>query len=204
MSKKVIIVGGFHEIIELCEDLDLEIIGIIDNNFKDHFRGYPILGGDKDAEHLFNLHKNIPLVITPDSPNIRFQLFKFYSEFGYSFKTIISNRARISRSAIIGDGTIIQDGVNVSANVIIRKFVKLNTGCNVMHDCIINDFVTIAPNAVILGRVVIEEKSYIGANATILPEKNVCKNVIVGAGAVVTKNLIESNIKYAGIPARKL
>lgn len=82
--------------------------------------------------------------------------------------------------------------------------MKLNTGCNVMHDCIINDFVTIAPNAVILGRVVIDEETYIGANSTILPETNIYKNVIVGAGAVVTKNIIEPDTKYVGIPARKL
>lgn len=204
MKKKVILVGGFHEIIELCEELDFNIIGIFDNNLKDQFLGYKILGGDKEAETLLDSYKEIPLIITPDSPTVRSRLFQFYSKLGYSFETIISKKARISKSAKIGEGTIIQDGVNVSANTTIGKFVKLNTGCNVMHDCIINDFVTIAPNAVILGRVVIDEETYIGANSTILPETNIYKNVIVGAGAVVTKNITESNIIYIGIPARKM
>lgn len=201
MKKKVILVGGFHEIIELCEELDFNIIGIFDNNLKDQFLGYKILGEDKEAETLLDSYKKIPLIITPDSPTVRSRLFQLYSKLGYSFETIISKNARISKSAKIGEGTIIQDGVNVSANTIIGKFVKLNTGCNVMHDCIINDFVTIAPNAVILGRVVIDKEAYIGANSTVLPITRIGKRVIVGAGAVVTKN-IESNIKVKGVPAK--
>jgi sugar O-acyltransferase (sialic acid O-acetyltransferase NeuD family) len=204
MKKKVIIVGGFHEIIELCEELDFNIIGIFDNNLKDQFLGYKILGGDKEAETLLDSYKEIPLIITPDSPTVRSRLFQFYSKLGYSFETIISKNARISKSAKIGKGTIIQDGVNVSANTIIGKFVKLNTGCNVMHDCIINDFVTIAPNAVILGKISIGEGSYIGANSTILPNTKIGSSIIIGAGAVVTKDIIEANAKFAGIPARKL
>jgi len=204
MKKKVIIVGGFHEIIELCEELDFNIIGIFDNNLKDQFLGYEILGGDKEAETLLDYYKEIPLIITPDSPTVRSRLFQFYSKLGYSFETIISKKARISKSAKIGEGTIIQDGVNVSANTTIGKFVKLNTGCNVMHDCIVNDFVTIAPNAVILGKISIGEGSYIGANSTILPNTKIGSYIIIGAGAVVTKNIIEDNAKFAGIPARKL
>lgn len=31
MVNKVILVGGFHEMIELCEDCGYSIVGIIDN-----------------------------------------------------------------------------------------------------------------------------------------------------------------------------
>lgn len=200
-KKKVILVGGFHEIIELCEDLGYVIVGIIDNILKNQILGYKVIGSDNDAASLSESYLNIPLVITPDSPIVRLQLFNLYSELGYSFETIISTRAKISKSAIIGKGVIIQDGVNISANSKIGNFVKLNTFCNVMHDCEIKDFVTIAPNAVILGRIYIEEGSYIGANSTILPETSIGKNVIVGAGAVVTKK-IESNKNVKGVPAK--
>ncbi len=39
-KKKVILVGGFHEIIELCEDLGYVIVGIIDNILEVDGSGY--------------------------------------------------------------------------------------------------------------------------------------------------------------------
>ncbi len=204
MGKKIIIVGGFHEIIELCEELDYSIIGIIDNSIKEQILNYPIIGNDNDANLIFSNYGHVPLVISPDSPAIREKLFKYYSAIGFTFETIISSRAKISRSSSVGLGSIIQDSVNLSANSHIGKFVKLNTGCNIMHDSNIKDFVTIAPNAVILGRVIIKSNSYIGANATILSEKEIAQNVIIGAGSVVTKHIIESDITYAGVPAKKI
>lgn len=204
MNKKVIIIGGFHEIIELCEELNYSIVGIIDNNPNKQHLSYPIIGNDNDAYFLFESYKNIPLVVTPDSPAVREKLFKYYTKIGFSFESVISTKAKISKSSSIGSGTIIQDGVNVSANTKIGNFVKLNTGSNVMHDCMIGDFVTIAPNAVILGEININQNSYIGANATILPGKRIAENVIIGAGAVLTKDITENNAIYAGVPAKKI
>lgn len=200
MNKEIIIIGGFHEVIELCEDLDYIVVGIIDNNLSGYYLGYPILGTDQDAHVLYDKYSPISLVVTPDSPTIRNSLFKHYSSIGFTFETIISSRSKISKSATVGVGAIIQDGVNVSANTSIGAFAKLNTGCNVMHDCNIGDFATIAPNAVILGKTTIGKYSYIGANSTILPNKIICDNVVVGAGAVVTKN-VKSNKIVKGIPA---
>lgn len=205
MSKKwIIIVGGFHEIIELCEDLKYSIIGIIDNVLPSNSFSYPILGTDKDIDSLFKEFGTVPLVLTPDSPIVRKKLYHLYSDIGFSFETVISPYARISNSAKIGQGAIVQHGVNVSSNTNIGRFVKLNINSNVMHDSYIGDYSTIAPNAVILGRIKIGEGSYIGANATILPNKNIEKNVMIGAGAVVTKSINKENSIYVGNPAKEI
>jgi sugar O-acyltransferase (sialic acid O-acetyltransferase NeuD family) len=201
MNKEIILVGGFHEIIELCEEIGYKIIGIIDNNLKETYWGYPIIGTDDMIKNLTRKYKNIPLVITPDLTSTRKKLFLEYSKYGFEFETIISPMARISKSSIIGAGAIIQHQVNVSSNVRIGIFAKLNVGCNIMHDSTIGNFVTIAPNAVILGRVNIGDSTYIGANSTILPGKSIGENVIVGAGAVVTKHF-DSNSIIKGIPAK--
>lgn len=200
MDKRIILVGGFHEIIELCENIGYTIIGIIDNNIVDHYLNYPILGTDEDAHEILKNNSNTPLVITPDAPLIREKLFNYYFNIGFNFETIISSKANISKSASIGIGSIIQDGVNISANTSIGIFNKLNSGSNVMHDCKIGDFVTIAPNAVVLGRIEVGKNTYIGANSTILPNTIIGDNVIVGAGAVVTKN-INRDIIVKGNPA---
>ena len=197
---KIIIVGAFHEIIELAEDNGIEISGMIDNSLTGSYRDYKILCNDKEAPNLDKSFKNIPVLITPDIPSIRKKLHIFYTESGFIFSSLISRDSKISKSATIGTGTIIQSGVNVSAESIIGNFVKLNTKCNIMHDSVIGDYTTIAPNAVILGNVKIGESCYIGSNSTILPNICVCDNTVIGAGAVVTKNIYISG-KYAGVPA---
>jgi len=201
VQNKIIIVGAFHEIIELAEDNGIEIVGMIDNERTENYRNYKILCTDKDAINLSGIFKDIPIIITPDKPQLRQKLYSYYSELGFKFFSLISKNSIISKSAVIDIGTIIQSGVNVSAESNIGKFVKLNTKCNIMHNSVIGNYTTIAPNAVTLGNVKIGELCYIGSNATILPNVSICGNVIVGAGAVVTKNINIAGT-YAGVPAR--
>jgi len=199
----VILIGGFHEIIELCEDSDIEIRGIIDNIIVNEYMGYPVIGTDHDAPVIPAKFKKYPLILTPDQPQIRERLSIYYSALGYTFTSLISKKACISRSAIIGNGTVIQNGVNISSSTHIGNFVKVNTNANIMHDSTIGDFSTIAPDAVILGRVTVQNSCYIGSNSTILPGILIGGKTTVGAGAVVTKNTGESDT-VIGIPAKRL
>ena len=201
MKTDVIIVGGFHEIIELCEECGLNVVGIIDNELKDSYCGVPIIGKDEDAERLFSKYGNCKVIITPDSPKVREKLVDLYKTIGYEFATVISPLAHISKYAEIGEGTVIQSGANVSAATKIGRFCKLNSCCNVMHDNVISDYTTIAPNAVLLGRVTTGKKSYIGANSTILPNISIGEGSTVGAGAVVTRN-VDAYIIVKGVPAK--
>lgn len=70
-AKKIIVIGAFHEIIELAEDNEIEISGMIDNNLTNNYRGYNILCSDKEAPNLSKSFKDIPVLITPDIPAIR-------------------------------------------------------------------------------------------------------------------------------------
>ena len=90
MNKKIIIVGAFHEVIELAEENGFDIIGLIDNNKICSYRTYEVLGNDNEAKNILNSQKNVPLIITPDIPNIRAQLFSYYSELGFKFISLIS------------------------------------------------------------------------------------------------------------------
>ncbi len=200
MNEKIIIVGAFHEIIELAEDNGVFVVGLIDPIKKDNYRGYKIIGTDEDA---INFDKNYPLLITPDCPEVRFKLVQYYSNLGFNFAKLISNNAKVSKSAIIKEGCVIQFGVNISSECNIGKFVKLNTCCNIMHNSYIGDYTTIAPNAVILGNVRIGNNCYIGSNSTILPNIKVYDNSVVGAGSVVTKDVPPFSI-VVGNPAKIL
>lgn len=200
MNHKVIIIGAFHEIIELVESTNLKIYGLVDDKKHNYYRNYKIILNDSDGEILSKDFIDFPIIISPDSPFTRERLFKKYYEAGFKFINVISNNIGLSKSATIGNGLIIQDFVNISAEATIGNFVKLNTYCNIMHNVRIGDFTTVAPNAVVLGNVTIGNLCYIGSNSTILPNIEICDNVTIGAGAVVTKNINHPG-KYIGIPA---
>lgn len=200
---KIILVGGFHELIELAEENNYEVVGIIDTPGSGYNGAIKVLCIDENAVNLGTHYKNLPLVLSPDQPKVRERLFSFYDSIGFRFTSLVSSKAKISKSAAIGEGSIIQFGVNVSSESSVGCFVRLNTYSNVMHNVIIGDFTTIAPNAVILGNINIGSNCYIGSNSTILSNLSICNNVIIGAGAVVTNNINKPGT-YIGIPARPI
>jgi UDP-N-acetylbacillosamine N-acetyltransferase len=200
-SRNVILVGGFSEIVELCELSKIEIVGIIDNKLSGKYRDYKIIGTDKDAHDLYGKFSKVPVVITPDKPDARLCLSRLYQKIGFCFCNLVHPGASISKSAKLGTGIIIQNSANVSSNVIVDDFVKVNVGAKIMHDCVIGKFTTIAPNAVLLGRVSIGKGCYIGAQSTILNDLMVSDNAIVAAAGVVTKNVTKGKI-VKGNPAQ--
>lgn len=203
MKNKIIIVGAFHEIIELAEISNCVIFGLIDNQKTGNYKNYRILCNDTEAIERSSEFRKYSILLTPDLPATRKKLFKLYSNNSYEFFTLISPKANVSISAKIGSGTVIQSGVNISSEVEIGEFVKVNTNANIMHNSLIGNFTTVAPNSVILGNVRIGEACYIGANATILPNIEICDNVVIGAGAVITKNIVKESV-YVGNPAREI
>lgn len=200
-DERIIIVGAFHEIIELAEECGKKIAGIIDNKLKDTYMGYKILGTDKMSKMIRQEYKLEKLILSPDLPKIRNKLFHFYSELNWEFDTLISPESRLSKGVIIEEGSIIHRFVNISNNTKIGKFVRVNVSANIMHDCQLGEFSTVAPNAVILGNINVGNEVYIGANSTILPNLIIGDCSMVGAGSVVTKN-VKGNTTVVGNPAR--
>ncbi len=201
MKQQILLVGAYHEMVEVCKDAGFEIVGIIDNKETGEYYGVPIIGTDADAAQLKEQYPNLPVVIAPFIPQTRKRIYELYSSLGYKFATVISPLAKISRFASIGEGTVILPFVNVAANTHIGRFVKLNTMCNIMHDNVIGDFVTVSPNALTLGYVTIEEAAFLGGNCTILPYKKVGAGAIVGAAAVITKDVVAGQV-VKGNPAK--
>lgn len=163
----VIIIGAFSEIVELCEQCGYNIIGLVDNMSTELYMGYPIIGSDKCVERLYKLFPQTYIVIGPDNSKVKRKLFELYSKAGFSFATVVSPKANISRTASIGEGSIIQAGVNISSDVSVGRFCKLNFNANIMHDVTIGDFSIIAPCANVLGRTRIGENVYVGASSSI-------------------------------------
>ncbi|HUS95460.1 MAG TPA: acetyltransferase [Hyphomicrobiaceae bacterium] len=201
--RQIILVGAFVEIIELCDAISVEIVGIIDNSCTGSFQGRPILGTDTEADQILANHPGVPLHITPDSPKVRSKLSELYSRLGALFATLVHPEAFLAPSATVGAGSAIQARAQVSAETSIGCGVKVNTGANVTHDVEIGDFVTIAPAAVLLGRTRVGPRAYIGANATILPGISIGQDALVGAGTTVTRDVL-AGAKIVGFSGKLL
>ena len=185
---KLVLIGGFCEMEELCRRAGAEVVHIV--------------GPSEDDAYIVSGDKAIPVIVTPDGA-ARAKIASRYLEAGFKFATVVARTADVSKRATIGEGTVIAEHAIVTAKTHIGRFVKLNTAAMVTHECRIGDFATIAPAAVILGRVTIGEGAYIGANSTVLPEVKIGKNAVVGAGAVVTKDVPDGET-WVGVPARRL
>lgn len=201
MNHGVYLIGAFHEMVELLEDLSVPIKGLIDCCEANErcCRQYPVLGDDEWLLARGPHHVDRKVVLTPDSPIVRKKLFLRYRERGFEFPVIVGGS--VSRYAVVGDGCVIQKDAYVSAGCNVGDAVKINLGAKVMHDSVVGNFVTIAPSAVVLGHVTIGDSAYIGANATLLPYVEIGEGAVVGAGAVVTKS-VEPNAVVKGVPAK--
>jgi len=198
--EKIILIGYFIEMAELCEKCGCAVAGVVDYELKGP---YQYLGSDEEFIRKCSDYIAFPLVITPDKPEVREKIYERYKGLGFSFKTLIAPEAIISKSAEISEGCMIQSLCNISSNVFLDKCVRVNTGANIMHDAKVGAFSVVAPDAVLLGHVSVGSKAYIGANSTLLPNIVIGDNATVGAGAVVTKPVADGFV-VAGIPAHVL
>lgn len=131
----------------------------------------------------------------------RKQLYEKLKALGFEIPTIISNSARVSRYASIGEGTLVGKGATVNAGAIVGRNCIINTGAIIEHNSIIYDNVHIATGTILCGAVTVGENSFIGAGSVLIQGVTVQKNILVGAGTVVINNLEERGI-YVGNPAK--
>ena len=125
-----------------------------------------------------------------------------FTDTNVKFATLIDPSVILSNRVEIGEGSIICAGTILTVDISIGKHVIINLDCTLGHDDIINDFVTIYPSVNVSGNVEIGECSELGTGAQIIQGKRIVSNTIIGAGAVVVKDIIESNV-YVGVPATK-
>ena len=160
----------------------------------------PIISGNEKLQEKFNLGYRKVFVAIGDN-QIRENISNYARRIGFDFINIISDKAIVSNSAVLGSGVLIMPGAIINADVKIGNHSIINTGAIIEHECLISEYSHVASNAVLLGKVEIGANTLIGAGATILPNLKIGARVTVGAGSVVTRNVSDDQV-VMGNPAK--
>lgn len=140
----------------------------------------------------------------------------YIRDFKYSLKSCGENLSLYGKvdvvhnsRIVIGNDVCLNEKVylNGESGIIIGNNVTLSYGVKVISTgYIIEDFIyNHKRNHFNDKTIIIGDNCWIGAASIILPGVHISgKNVIVGAGSVVTKDITESNVVYAGNPAKKI
>ena len=202
-SKVLIIGAGGHatSCIEVIEAEDKkEIVGLIGTpaEIGKKLLGYEVLGSEKDFVALLELTPNLILGIGQiKSPNLRIEIKEKYIKNGFTFESVISPTAQISKHAVIGAGTVIMHRVVINAGVKIGDYSIINTGSIIEHDSKIGNFSHISTGVISNGETSIGDYSFVGSGTIIMERIKIGNNCIVGMGQQVRHDL-SNNSKYVG------
>ena len=206
-SKDLIILGaGGHArvIIDVAEETDYRLKGIIDINYKnrqEEILGYPVLG-DIDILNNFDPTKTGIAVAFGDCTQRTHYFFEMQKS-GYLLPSLIHPTAIISKHAAIGVGVFINAGTIMNSKATVGDNTIINTGAIIEHEVTVGAHSHICPGVKIGGRVSIGDNTFIGIGTSIKNYVKVGDNVVIGAGSVVINN-VESNSTIAGIPGKPI
>ncbi|MES9773147.1 acetyltransferase [Priestia megaterium] len=205
MNKIVIWGCGGHarEVNHLCEYLNYEVVGFLDERAKMKGKmvdGVPVLG---DLHDILTLRNKIKIVCAGvGEPSLK-KRFAFKTKMaGFEMAdSLIHPSVYISKRNTLGIGSVICEGTILTTNVQVGNFVIINRNANISHDNIIADYVTMGPGVNIGGDVMIGEGAYIGIGSSVREKINIGPWSVIGGGAFV-KNDVPSKTMYAGVPAQ--
>lgn len=190
MPKILLIGGGGHcrSVIDVIESQrEYSIFGIVDSNpdLRDVL-GYPNKGSDHELAKLLKECSSALITIGQlGNHKKRADLYEKVLALGFTFPTIVSSRAYVSKHAKIGPGTVVMHDVIVNAGASVGSNCILNTKALIEHDARVEDHCHISTAAVINGGVRVGRGSFFGSNAVSKQYITIADESFTKAGAVV-------------------
>lgn len=211
MVKQCIVIGcGAHAsaVISIIESSveEYEIIGLADTadsyDPSEKKSGYKVILSLKELLEFPDKYNHLYCTLAIGNNIERKMIFDKLQNEKYMFPNIISDRAFVDRTAMMGSGNIVSHNSVINAQAKLGVNNLINTGAIIEHHCCIKSHTHIAPGAILCGGVEISDSAFIGAGATIIPHVSVGQNVTVGAGALLITNTTEKQLTYLGVPAK--
>lgn len=197
----ILVLGsGGHSgvLIDILEQLDVELLGILDNSRKIGSKcfGLEVIGNDDYIDNFS--HEEVILVNGIGSlpgRQERWLISEKFREKGFEFMTLVHPNASLTNNISIGNGVQIMNGSVVQHGTHIGCDSIINTGSIIDHNCTIGNSCHIAPGTVLSGGVTIGNNVHIGTGSCIIQNIKIGDNVTVAAGSVIYKD-IEPNTRY--------
>ena len=203
-KSKVLLIGAGGHATSCIEAIEAEnkkeIVGLIGTpeEIGKKLLGYEVLGSEKDFVALLELTTNLILGIGQiKSPNLRIEIKEKFIKNGFTFESVISPTAQISKHAVIGVGTVIMHGVVINAGVKVGDYSIINTGSSIEPDSKIGNFSHISTGVISNGETSIGNNTFVGSGTIIMEQIKIGDNCIIGMGQQVRHDLSD-NSKYVG------
>lgn len=198
--------GTAAQIAELVESLNEQnkewnVVGYLDDNpalFDKEMVGYKVIGTIDDA-HKYPEAYFISSIAHPNNRMIRREIYMRVKQQGGKFATLISPDARVSKSAIIKEGTLVFGNALIGSLVTLEEDVCLFS-VHIGHESVIKAHTTASGSACIAGGVVIGSDCYISTNTSIAHDITIGDNTLLAIGSAATNNLKGGDM-YIGVPA---
>lgn len=206
----VLVGGGGHcnaciEVIEV--GAKFTITGIVDTKDKlgTKIHSYKVFATDEDLPMLVGKpHRYFHIALGGlEFMERRRQLFEQLKGLDARLPIILSPFARVSRRALMGEGSIAMNGVIVNVGAKVGKNCIINTAAVVEHDSTVGDQCHISTGGIINGGCRIGDNVFIGSGAVVSNGCSIASGAIIGAGAAVIRSIEEPGT-YVGVPARRV
>lgn len=161
---------------------------------------YKVIGTDDNIPQYVDKAEFIITVGFIKNPAIRIKIYNRIKEVGGKLATIVASTARVSRFAILGEGTVVMHQAFVNAGAQIGANCIINTFCNIEHDAHVGDQCHISTGTIVNGDCKIGERVFVGSQSVLANGVSIGDDIIVGAASFVRKSIDEKGI-YSGNPA---
>lgn len=207
MQKKVIIFGasGHARVIaDIVKKSNDELVGFLDDNLDIQgnliFDNKIVLGTTKEED--VKKYEDCYFIIGIGSNKVRKLIANKYPNL--KWYTAIHPNAIIGDEVLIDEGSVIMAGVIINTGTKVGKHCIVNTSVSLDHDNVLEDYVHISPGSHLAGNVKVSEETWICTGVTVINNITIAKNNVIGAGAIVIKDIEESDSTYVGIPVKKI
>ncbi|SEC06631.1 acetyltransferase [Paenibacillus sp. GP183] len=195
--------GGHCKVIRemIGANKSCQLRAILDDKYEELILEHDLyLGPISAAQSLLSLIDQLKFVVAIGNNAIRKTIVTKLGLGNEHYASLIHEKAIISSSAVVGQGTVIMANAVINADAQIGNHTIVNTGAIVEHDNRIGDYVHVAPHATLTGSIIVKEGAMIGAGATIIPGRYLGEWAIIGAGSTVIRD-IQPNSTAVGTPA---
>lgn len=201
--KNLILVGGgghCKSVIDVAEDLEYNILGILDHKDKvgTNVLNYKVIGTDDDIPKYVDKALFVITVGQIKENTVRRKIAEIIDKADGKYATLIANDAHVSKYAYVGEGSVVMHKAIINADSHIGKNCIINTMANIEHDVIIGDFCHISTGCMINGDTHIGNNVFVGSNSEIHNCRKIVDDVVIAAGSIVYKDLDEAGVYSSG------